>query len=100
MTVAAEREIGRCVCPVCRSDRAHLRVSSKGLAYVVCNTCQVQAFARSDRSDELLRAMHRPDAAAPAAAPAASPAPAPAAEPTPTPTPDAPKARAWGWLGG
>ncbi len=55
---ASEREIGRCTCPVCKSDRARLRVSAKQLAYVVCNTCNAQVFGRSDRSDEALRALH------------------------------------------
>lgn len=93
--MAADRDIGRCKCPVCQSDRAHLRVSSKGLAYVVCNSCQAQVFARSDRSDELLRAMHRPEPD-PIGDPAPTPAPAP--EPAP-PAPTAPPRPSWGLFG-
>ena len=32
-------------------------VSAKGLAYVTCNACNCQLFARSDQSDTLLRAL-------------------------------------------
>ena len=65
--------IGRCTCPVCRSDKASLRLSAKQLAYVHCNTCHFQGFSRSDASDTKLRALLIPDtkpepeAAAPAA---------------------------------
>jgi hypothetical protein len=69
---ARENEIGRAQCPVCRSPRARLRVSAKGLAYLVCDACNAQVFARSDRSDELLRAMHKPEPV-PESAPAAAP---------------------------
>lgn len=84
MTVAArENEIGRCRCPVCSSDRARLRVNTKGLAYVVCDACNVQVFARSDRSDGHLRRMHLPEPASAPPAPAAATAAAPAPEPAP-----------------
>ena len=108
---ARDNEIGRCRCPVCDSDRARLRVNTKQLAYVVCDACNLQVFARSDRSDEKLRARHiaepaTPDPApapTPAAlpAPAAAPAPAHAAAPTPQPAPAAKPAMKWGafpWL--
>lgn len=75
---ATENTIGRCTCPVCKSTRASLRVSAKQLAYITCNTCNFQGFARSDRSDELLRALHIKDDAQPA----------PEAKPTPVPTPE------------
>lgn len=75
---ATENTIGRCTCPVCKSGRASLRVSAKQLAYITCNTCNFQGFARSDRSDELLRALHIKDDAQPA----------PEAKPTPAPTPE------------
>ncbi len=58
---APQNEIGACSCPICDSTRARLRFSSKGLAYVTCNACNSQAFARSDRSDELLRGRHAAD---------------------------------------
>ena len=57
MSAARDNEIGRCRCPVCSSDRARLRVSAKQLAYITCDSCNLQAFARSDRSDEKLRAL-------------------------------------------
>lgn len=89
-----ENEIGACKCPVCSSKSARLRVSAKSLAYVTCNTCNSQVFARSDRSDEALRALHIPDAApAPAAPPTPAPAPVPVVTPV-TPAPAKPAAPA------
>lgn len=79
--------IGRCRCPVCGSTRASLRVSAKQLAYVVCNGCNVQVFARSDASDEKLRALKVADEPAAEPAPPVPAAPAPAPKP---PTPPAP----------
>lgn len=109
---AAPTEIGRCKCPVCDSKTARLRVSAKQLAYVTCNSCNMQTFARSDRSDALLRALHIPEplevvtevapalAAPPAAPTPAAPARAPAPKPTPAPEPAAPPPRmGWGLLG-
>lgn len=68
-----ENEIGRCRCPVCDSTKARLRFSAKGLAYVNCDACNIQLFARSDNSDRLLRALHIPEAAP---TPPVDPAPA------------------------
>lgn len=53
-----ENEIGHCRCPVCGHKRAALRFSGKKLAYVTCDSCNVQIFARSSNSDEKLRALH------------------------------------------
>lgn len=97
----AERTIGRCTCPVCSSQRASLRVSASGLAYVVCNACNLQAFARSDNSDTRLRALLIERAGqAPAPEPAGAPAaPAdPPAQPAPAPgaVSDSPL---WGLMG-
>ncbi|MDN3923337.1 hypothetical protein [Roseateles violae] len=87
---ARENELGHCRCPVCSSSRARLRLSAKQLVYVVCDACNSQTFARSDRSDEKLRALliAEPAEAAPPGqtAPPAEPAPI---EPTPTPAPRA-----------
>lgn len=77
MTAIRENEIGRARCPICSTDRARLRVSAKSLAYINCDSCNAQVFARSDRSDEKLRSMHIKEAAP--AVPEASPRPAPAA---------------------
>ncbi len=74
---ARENEIGRCRCPVCSHDKAHLRVNQKQLAYVICNRCNTQVQARSDMSDELLRKLHIAEAP-----PQPAPQPAPAAPPT------------------
>lgn len=100
--------IGRCSCPVCESTRASLRVSTKRLAYVVCDACNSQTFARSDRSDDKLRARLIERAGAVAAAPELEPTKdepvvpkvAPVARPVapePKPTP-APSGAGWGML--
>jgi hypothetical protein len=83
--------IGRCRCPVCSSDRASLRLSCKGLPYILCNTCHIQLFSRSDMSDSLLRALLITEQAATAPAPEPAPTPAakPAAAPVPAPEPEA-----------
>jgi hypothetical protein len=97
----AERvAIGVARCPCCDSRRAALRLSSRQLAYLVCNTCNVQLFARSERSDLLLRALQIPTVHDPAPAPEPTP-PQPAPEPAPAPA--APPARApapitWGFI--
>ena len=70
---ASEKTIGACTCPVCGSQKASLRVSSKGLSYVCCNTCNVQIFARSDNSDDRLRRLHIKALAVPADAVASVP---------------------------
>jgi hypothetical protein len=72
-------------------------VSEKQLAYIVCDACQSQSFARSDRSDELMRRMHIPDEAAAAPAPAPEPAPAPVPAPRPTPAPEPATTESPGW---
>lgn len=53
---AESNRIGLGSCPVCASPKAHYTVSKKQLVCVTCNSCNFQGFARSDRSDELLRA--------------------------------------------
>ena len=102
-----ENEIGRARCPVCKSTKARLRVNAKQLAYIVCDACNCQIFARSERSDEHLRQTHVPDteqtaATAPAPAPArTTPAPAAARDFTPTEPPADKPRNAWGafpWL--
>lgn len=51
----ANESLGKGECPCCGSPLADVKLPAKGLAYLVCNTCNVQVFARSARSDELLR---------------------------------------------
>ena len=53
----ASEIIGACKCPVCGSDKASLRLSTKQLAYLHCNTCHCQCFSRSDVSDSKLRGL-------------------------------------------
>ena len=84
--------IGRCKCPLCHSDKARLTLAKSQLAVITCNGCNFQGFARSDRSDELLRA--RVVADAPPAQDPAPPPPAPAPAATPIATPPAPVAPA------
>lgn len=62
----AER-IGQGTCPVCTSPKARFTLSKKQLVCVTCDACNVQVFARSDRSDQLLRLLIKPDQAEPAA---------------------------------
>lgn len=71
-----DKTIGQCRCPVCSSKKASLRLSAKQLSYIVCNACNMQAFARSDASDAAMRALRTTDAAPD---PTPAPAPAPAA---------------------
>ena len=108
MTASAARanEIGRCRCPACESTRARLRVSAKQLAYVTCDTCNVQVFARSDRSDALLRALlvvepaAAPISATPPAAQISAPVPKlPTVAPAARPSPATARSTTWGFLG-
>lgn len=67
--------LGLAACPVCHSPRSTVRLSSQELAYLVCQGCNIQIFARSGRGDELLRKLITA-APAPAPAPVAPAAPA------------------------
>lgn len=85
--------IGTGRCPVgCGSTKARYTLSAKKLAVGTCNACNCQVFARSDRSDELLRANI-------AAAPAPGPEPVVDKEPVPSPAPvqSPPPVRTYGW---
>jgi hypothetical protein len=60
--------IGVGSCPVCNNGKAKFGLTKKQLVCVTCNACNIQLFARSDRSDELLRARIKPaETPAPAA---------------------------------
>lgn len=83
--MAGTRDVlGSLTCPWCASTKGcSVRLSAKGLAYVVHECCQMQSFARSGKSDQLIRDRTRavpavdadkPAPAAAAAAPAAPPA--------------------------
>ena len=69
-----ENFIGTGVCPVCHGTRAKFTLSKSRLVCMTCNGCNCQVFARSDHSDEKLRACIRSEPAAPAIP--APPAPA------------------------
>jgi len=93
--------IGACKCPVCSSPKASLRLSAKQLAYVHCNACHIQCFARSDLSDSKLRALRVDQAEAPAND--ATKAPTPLAELTTkaaraASSAPAPRPSSWGML--
>lgn len=91
-------KLGQGTCPVCRSPKARFTLSGKGLCVITCNGCNFQGFARSERSDELLRDLI--PKAAPAADPvtAADPAPAPTPAPPPPPQPETKPASGWGLM--
>ncbi len=55
--------IGKASCPLCGSKKARVTLSKAGLSVLTCNSCNCQLFARSDRSDELLRAQLIPESA-------------------------------------
>jgi hypothetical protein len=67
MAKAARKVLGTCTCPNCGYDKAQVREDSRGFAYIKCDECDYQGFARSRRGDEKMRAK---------LAPASSPAPA------------------------
>lgn len=57
--------IGTGRCPIgCGSTKARYTLTVKNLACGTCNACNTQVFARSDRSDEVLRANIIPATAA------------------------------------
>ncbi|MFT3665569.1 hypothetical protein [Piscinibacter sp.] len=92
--------LARCPVPRCGSDRARLSLAKTGLPVLTCNACNFQGFARSDRSDQGLRALLVGQAPP---APAPEPAPAPPAPPVPAPAPAAQTGKArmsWGVMGG
>lgn len=100
----AAEQIGRGKCPICGSGKARFSVSRSLLAVVTCNGCNFQGFARSDRSDELLRAHIATEKPEPDPAPdpvrTEIEPPAPAPEPVRTaPPPAAPARMGWGVLG-
>lgn len=88
----ASELIGPARCPLC-GGKARLGLAKTLLPVLTCNGCNIQLFARSDRSDTLLRGnLLAPETAAttepekPPARPA--PASAPSVATTPKPEPD------------
>lgn len=90
--MAESTRIGLGSCPVCASPKAHYTLSKKGLVCVTCNGCNFQGFARSERSDEILRAKIKPTAADPVANPDPAPV-AVAVVPSATKPPETEKRR-------
>ena len=95
--------IGVARCPLC-GGRARLSLAKTNLPVMTMNCCNAQLFARSDRSDLLMRGLlHAPGEVAPE--PVATPASAPAPIVTPvraeTPEPvrtEKPRATLFGGL--
>lgn len=50
----ANSDIGQCDCPVCDKSGAHVRKTTKGKAYILCDDCGCQIFARSVVSDAIM----------------------------------------------
>lgn len=94
--MAESVKLGQGTCPVCRSSKARYTLSSKSLCVVTCNGCNFQGFARSERSDEMLRDLIPKAGPAPSPEPA-PPAPAPAPEPPAPPPPPAPRRSLLSW---
>lgn len=63
--MAESIKLGQGSCPVCASPKARYTLSKKQLICVTCDGCNVQVFARSDRSDGLLRQLIKAEAPAP-----------------------------------
>lgn len=87
MTSSERIIIGKITCPVCGTKDQELRQATTGRAYMNCDECDCQVFARSKFSDSKLRALVVAAAPTPAPAPPASPkkdppSAKPAAEPT------------------
>ncbi len=80
----ANPDYGYCVCPVCQSTRAALRIAANGKAYISCDACVSNIRTLSSVGDRAMRAMMTERAAGgdvPPPAPAAPPGPV--AEPQP-----------------
>ncbi len=89
----ASEKIGDARCPLC-GGTSRVGLAKTQLPVLTCNACNIQLFTRSDRSDQLVRALllaPKKDAEPAPGSNAPAPAPAPSATPqTPTPTPAAP----------
>lgn len=77
----ARADIGTINCPICAMSGAHVRETEKRRAYILCEECNVQIFARGADSDKKIRAAMKPEGEE---TPAEKPAPK-EAEPAPQP---------------
>lgn len=93
--MAESSRIGLGSCPVCKSPKAHYTLSKKNLVCVTCNACNFQGFARSDRSDEILRQNIVPAAVSELTPVAAAVQQTRQPDPEPAPTPK-PEKSGWG----
>lgn len=88
----ASKIIGRCDCPECGFNAAHVKESER-CKFRYCPECGAQYHARTERQQKNLMANMRavdqapPPAPEPTPAPSKAPAPTPTPEPTPLPTP-------------
>lgn len=76
----ANADIGLILCPCCEFPGAHVRETVKKRAYIVCDECSSQTFARGAVSDASIRRRMIASAATPPA-PSPAPSPAPAKKP-------------------
>jgi hypothetical protein len=83
----ANPDIGLIVCPCCDFPGAHVRQTAKGRAYIVCDDCASQTFARGSVSDASIRRRMTPAAVQPDPAPDDPPASKPAKRKTAAPAP-------------
>ncbi len=58
----ARADIGLIKCPICAMSGAHVRETEKHRAYILCEECNVQIFARGTESDKAIRAAMKPSA--------------------------------------
>lgn len=47
--------LGKCDCPVCKMSGASVRETVKGKAYILCDECMCQIFARGIKADQVMR---------------------------------------------
>jgi hypothetical protein len=94
--MAAEK-LGDGICPLCKGAM-RVSLSKNSLAVMTCNSCNCQLFARSGRSDELLRDCITRPANAPEPEPAPTPSTVPVAPAVAPPAPVAARSRGFGLM--
>lgn len=62
----ANPDFGYCVCPLCRHDRAAVRIAANGKAYISCDGCVSNVRTLSSVGDRAIRALMTSRADAPA----------------------------------
>lgn len=84
----ANATLGHCDCPIC-GKQADIRETKKTKAYIHCDDCGFQGFARGYSADKLLRGKMRAIVAAAPAVEVNKPLPPEVKKPLPAPTPAA-----------